>query len=592
MKTIFVGTNSKYIHTALGVRYIRESCRRAGLDAELLEVSVNEPILQVLARLTEAEPAAIGLEVHIWNRSYVLELASLVRKVLPDCLLLAGGPEVLFHPVETLTAAPALDAVVCGEGDEIVPAFLQEVERFQRKHPSWTRQDLLRSVAPSEGFAWRQEDGSIAAPSRPVVVEELDNLPFPYPDLEDVIRDHKILYYESSRGCPFHCAYCLSGITRTVRYRSVPLVLQDLDRMVAAGAALVKFVDRTFNLDESHYLPILEHLAGLDTNATFHFEIKADILTPRVVAFLKTVPKGRFQLEIGVQSTNPDVLAAIGRKDNWVRLQQNVKELLAAGNMHIHMDLIAGLPGEDLASFARSFNDVYALHPQALQLGFLKVLPGTVLARRATEDGLVYMDREPYEVLATRYVSYPEMRFLKVLEEVFDLTYNAERFTFTLPYLAAAGGTQFGAGPADAFAFFRELARWYQQKGCFGVGHTGIDTARLLYDFLQERMPDTAAAGKELLRLDVLRTMPNHKEPWLGWHSRENYERVTAFWRDEERVRRYVPDFTFDNWRNLHKRYAVEEFSLDPWTGRPGTTFLLVDYLKKELTRIRPGDII
>ena len=592
MKSIFVGTNSKYIHTALGVRYIREACRREGLDADLLEVSVNEPILRVLARLTERRPAVVGLEVHIWNRSYVLELASLVRKVLPDCLLLAGGPEVLFHPRETLAAAAALDYVVCGEGDEIVPAFLREVERFAASHPSWSRDEFLSFAAVPEGFAWRDREGGVMAPDQPVVVEELDALPFPYPDLDQVLRDHKILYYESSRGRPFHCAYCLSGITRTLRYRSVPLVLRDLDLMASAGATLVKFVDRTFNLDEDHYLPILEHLAALDTQATFHFEIKADILTPRVLALLQTVPKGRFQLEIGVQSTNPEVLAAIGRKDNWVRLRRNVEALLAAGNLHIHLDLIAGLPGEDLASLARSFNDVYALRPQTLQLGFLKVLPGTVMAGRAVTDGLVFMDKEPYEVLATRYLSYEEMCSLKVLEEVFDLTSNSERFPFSLPYLAKIGGTQFGAGPSDAFAFFRELACWYREKGCVGLGHTGIDTARLLYDFLVERMPEAAAAGKELLRLDVLLSMPNNKAAWLGWRQAENYARVTAFWRDAERVRHYVPDFVFENWRSLHKRYFLEEFAIDPWTYEPGRIFILSDSVKKELTRIEPSDII
>ena len=244
----------------------------------------------------------------------------------------------------------------------------------------------------------------------------LDRLPFPYPDLEEIVSRHKIVYYEASRGCPFHCAYCLSGISHSVRRRRLSLVLADMDRFMQAGVKLVKFVDRTYNLDESYYLPIMEYLASADTDAVFHFEIKADILSRKVIDFLKTVPRGRFQLEIGVQSTNPEVLQAVGRQDNWERLRENVSSLLDAGNMHIHMDLIAGLPLENLNSFASSFNDVYGLHPHALQLGFLKVLPGTVMDREALRHGMVYMDQPPYEILSNRYVTYKEIRFLKILE--------------------------------------------------------------------------------------------------------------------------------------------------------------------------------
>lgn len=580
MKTVFVGTNSKYIHTALGVRYIQENCRQHGLDTVLAEVSVNEPVLSVLACLTEAEPDAIGFEVHIWNRSYVLELAELVRKVLPECFVFAGGPEVLFHPAQTLAACPALDYVVCGEGDEAVPVFLADLEHFRTRQPGLSRAGVVQAFEAPAGFAYRRQDGSVAAPAAPVVVEDLDALPFPYPDLDDVVGQHKIVYYESSRGCPFHCAYCLSGISRTVRYRSVPLVLRDLDRMMAAGVPLVKFVDRTYNLDESHFMPIWEHLAAARTDTTFHFEIKGDLLSRRVVDFLKTVPPGRFQLEIGVQSTNPDVLEAIGRKDNWRKLRDNVAELLAAGNMHIHMDLIAGLPLEGLDSFARSFNEVHALHPQALQLGFLKVLPGTVMEGRKEQDGLVFMDHEPYEILSTRYIGYAELRFLKIVDEVFDLTANSGRFPFTLRYLEREGGWLFGSGEDDSFAFYRDLTEWYKEKGYFGLGHTGIDTARLLLDYMEERMAGQASVGKELLRLDVCAAMPRFKPDWLGWHTAEHYGRVTAFWRNGELVRQYLPGFVFTNWRDLHKRYAVEAFDVDPWSLEKGCTFVLVDYVK------------
>lgn len=658
MKTVFIGINSKYIHTALGPRYIVEYCKAKGFPVELLEVSVNEPILSVLTRVTEfvekirgetagltEEAVLIGMEVHIWNRRYVTELCELLKKVLPHCRIMLGGPEVLFHPEQTLKQIPAADYVVCGEGEEIVAQYLEyEAERekptimeIEEKRPA--------TIKFPEGLAYRGKGGVVVATSVPIVVEDMDRLPFPYPDLEQVVRQHKIVYYEASRGCPFHCAYCLSGISRSVRRRSLPLVLADMDRIVAAGVKLIKFVDRTYNLDETYYLPMMQYLAEMDTDATFHFEIKADMLSPQAVAFLKTVPKGRFQLEIGVQSTNQAVLTAIGRKDNWIRLRHNVEELLAAGNMHIHMDLIAGLPLEDMASFRRSFNDVYALRPQALQLGFLKVLPGTVMDRDQERHGVVHMEEPPYEVLATRYLSYKEIRFLKILEEVFDLTANSGRFRFTLDYLihqlckrrgmqeneartaqvskeettkadkerkiqankekaratneeraikadAAADSVDNEKTVEDAFALFSDLTEWYRQKGLFGLGHNSTAVAELLFSYVKERHPDWLFAVRELLRLDVLLNLPNFKPEWLGWRGKINYERSSRFWRKEELVQQYVPEYAFKNWRVLHRQYALEEFLFDPWEGSKKSVFILVNYNETGLTRIETNAII
>ncbi|MBQ9698444.1 MAG: DUF4080 domain-containing protein [Acidaminococcaceae bacterium] len=637
MQAFFVGINSKYIHTALGIRYVTEYCRTQGCAAHMLEATVNEPILSVLTRITEkveacvsacavkkeetyvnnptaaasvetiktvlhSEQVLIGLEVHIWNRKFVLELAELLRKVLPKCLLLLGGPEVMFHPAETLTAAPYIDFIVCGEGEEVVADFLRKLAEYEKNY--YCHKEFMEENSSIMGFtffrdnksewknliphgiAYRDDNGSVIVPQEPLVVKNLDILPFPYPDLDEVVAQHKIVYYEASRGCPFHCAYCLSGISHSVRRRSLALVLADMDRFMAAGAKLIKFVDRTYNLDESYYLPMLRYLAEAETDATFHFEIKADILSPEAVAFLKTVPVGRFQLEIGVQSTNPQVLAAIGRKDNWVRLKQNVTELIQAGNMHIHMDLIAGLPLEDLQSFARSFDDVYGLRPQALQLGFLKVLPGTVMDRTARQHGLVYMSQPPYEILSTNYVSYQEIRFLKILEEVFDLTANSGRFPFTLAYLVRQ------VGNGSAFSFFAALTEWYRGKGLVGVGHNGMEAARMLFTFMEELFPEMLFSARELLRLDVLQHMPNFKPEWLGWRTDLNYETVSAFWRDEEAVRKYLPDYSFKNWRALHKMYALEELLCDPWTGEKKSVFVLVNYRDFHLTRIESNAII
>ena len=600
MQAFFIGVNSKFIHTALGIRYVTEYCRKFGIAAHMLEATVNEPVLSVLTRITEQveacvgksnSPVLIGLEVHIWNRNFVLELGGLLRKVLPEALLMLGGPEVMFHPETALTAAPFADFIVCGEGEEVVACFLQNLIQMEKEQKDilWgkgaERQLLMKRYSEKEGtipygIAYRNTGGEVVAPEKPLVVEDLDRLPFPYPDLEEIVSRHKIVYYEASRGCPFHCAYCLSGISHSVRRRKLSLVLADMDRFMQAGVKLVKFVDRTYNLDESYYLPIMEYLASTDTDAVFHFEIKADILSRKVIDFLKTVPRGRFQLEIGVQSTNPEVLQAVGRQDNWERLRENVSSLLDVGNMHIHMDLIAGLPLENLNSFASSFNDVYGLHPHALQLGFLKVLPGTVMDREALRHGMVYMDQPPYEILSNRYVTYKEIRFLKILEEVFDLVYNSGRFPLTLRYMVRMFGKD------NAFSFYKELTEWYRDKGMAGLGHNGMEAAGMLYGYTAEMHPDLLFFVREILRLDVLLYLPNFKPDWLAWRSEINYEKATFFWRDEEEVRKYLPDYTFKNWRGLHKRYALEEFLCDPWTGEKKSVFILANYAEMSLTRI------
>ena len=602
MQAFFIGTNSKYIHTALGIRYVTEYCRDREIAAHRLEAAVNEPLLSVLTRITEMidacniaehEVIVLGLEVHIWNRQFVLELGELLRKVLPECFLMLGGPEVMFQPAKIFDTAQFADFIVCGEGEEAVAEFLQNLTRIEREKTagndveSVARNNISRwqNLVPS-GIACRDENGKIFVPDRQLVIENLDKLPFPYPDIDEVVDQHKIVYYEASRGCPFHCAYCLSGISHSVRRRSLPLVLADMDRFMQAGATLVKFVDRTYNLDENYYLPMMRYLAQADTKTTFHFEIKADILSPRAVEFLRTVPKGRFQLEIGVQSTDADVLRIIGRKDDWDRLKDNVSALLENDNIHIHMDLIAGLPLETMESFARSFDDVYGLHPHALQLGFLKVLSGTVMEKISGQHGLVYMDRPPYEVLSTNYMNYNEMRFLKILEEVFELTANSGRFPFTLAFLTEK------AGNGSAFVLYRELTEWYRQKGMAGLGHNVMETAEMLFKYVEERQTALQFPVRELLRLDVLQHLPNFRPDWLKWRTAMNYEKATVFWRNEKLVRKYVPDYSFKNWRTLHKKYALEEFLYNPWTGEKKSVFVLVNYGEMCLTRIESDAIM
>lgn len=562
MKTLFVGINSKYIHTALGIRSLAAYCRKQGRSVQILEESINTPILQTLIKIEEQQPQVLGFSVHIWNKAYVYQLLGLVRQVLPQAVLIVGGPEVMFAPEKVRQEVPAVNYVICGEGELCVNELLARLE---------TSPDTAADFA----ILGRTEQ------RMPVVLPDLSCLEFPYPDLEQIVKQHKICYYECTRGCPFHCTYCLSGISHSVRRRPQKLVLNDLQRFLAAGVPLVKFVDRTYNLDEEYYLPILEYLAHADTQATFHLEIKADLLSPRALKFFKEAPPGRFQLEIGVQTTNPHTLEAIGRTNDWQQLSANVRILLAQKNMHLHLDLIAGLPYENLESFGRSFNEVYALQPQMLQLGFLKVLPGTVMAEKAEEYGMVYMPVPPYEILATKYLATKDLVLLKILCEIFDLTYNSGLFPQTLKFLVQQE-------EQGAFAFYKKLTDWWREQGLFGSGHSAAHTTELLYLFVQMEYPEQVDSVREVLRYDVLLQQKGWQPDWLNWHSVKNYEISSAFWRDEEKVRLYVPDYRFENWRLLKKKYALEEFTKDPFTFSSQKCWILVDYAHFKTLKINP----
>ena len=564
MQVLLTAINSKYIHTGLGVRYVAEYAKGAGHQVALLEETINTPILAVLERLMAAKADVYGFSVHIWNKPFVFRLLSMLRKLRPEAVIVVGGPEVAFAAERIFAESSAIDYIVQGEGELVFSQLLNA---------------LAQGTAIPAHIAYRSEQGA-ELNGGVTVIEDMSVLPFPYPDLEQVLAEHKIVYYECTRGCPFNCAYCLSGISRSVRKRPLAMVLQDVDRFIAAGAPLVKFVDRTYNLDEKYFLPMMEYLAKADTDATFHFEIKADILTERVLDFLETVPKGRFQLEIGIQSTNPATLAAINRKDDWARLAANVHRLLAFGNMHIHVDLIAGLPYEDLPTFGKSFDDVYNLHAHMLQLGFLKVLPGTQMNKETAEHGLLYMDEPPYEILATKYMPYEDMQLLKRMENVLDQTSNSGSFNHILEALMEVSWQ----GP---FAFYKDLTAWWVAAGHYPQSHNTKGVAEILHQFITERFQGQEAAMLvEILRYDVFTAVPGWRPQWLQWQSDAIFDAVSAFWRNEELVRRFIPDYSFSSWRQIHKNYPIELF-LKHWEDvRVGYFLVMLDLTGAEVKKI------
>lgn len=554
MQVVLSAINSKYIHTGLGLRYVGEYAKVQGHEVTLIEETINTPILAVLEKIMAVPAQVYGFSVHIWNKSFVFKLIRMLRKLRPQAAIVIGGPEVAFDAEKIFAELPQADYIVQGEGELVFSELLQY---------------LAGGGAVPKHIAYREGE-QVNLNGGITVIDDMSLLPFPYPDLEKMLAEHKIVYYECTRGCPFNCAYCLSGISRSVRKRPLELVLRDLDRFIAAGVPLVKFVDRTYNLDEKYFLPMMEHLAQADTNATFHFEIKADILSEQVMDFLATVPKGRFQLEIGIQSTHQPTLKAINRQDNWEKLSANVKRLLSFGNMHIHVDLIAGLPYEDLPTFAKSFDDVYGLGADMLQLGFLKVLPGTQMRRETEKHDLRYMDEPPYEILATKYMPYEDMLYLKHLDNILDQTANSGGFKYTLRALLRASGM-------TAFAFYRKLTQWWVKAGFYPQTHNAKGVAAILKQFIEENYVEQQTELLEILRFDVFCEIPQWRPEWLKWQTEAIFEAVSAFWRDEEKVRRYISAYKFSSWRQIHKLYPIELFKADWETGNAEEIFVMLD---------------
>ena len=554
MQVVLSAINSKYIHTGLGLRYVGEYAKAQGHEVILIEETINTPILAVLEKIMAVPAQVYGFSVHIWNKQFVFKLIRMLRKLRPQAAIVIGGPEVAFDAEKIFAELPQADYIVQGEGELVFSELLEYLAGGG---------SVPQHIAYREGEQVNLNGGI-------TVIDDMSLLPFPYLDLERMLAEHKIVYYECTRGCPFNCAYCLSGISRSVRKRPLELVLRDLDRFIAAGVPLVKFVDRTYNLDEKYFLPMMEHLAQADTNATFHFEIKADILSEQVMDFLATVPKGRFQLEIGIQSTHQPTLKAINRQDNWEKLSANVKRLLSFGNMHIHVDLIAGLPYEDLPTFAQSFDDVYGLGADMLQLGFLKVLPGTQMRRETEQHDLRYMDEPPYEILATKYMPYEDMLYLKHLDNILDQTANSGGFKYTLRALLRASGM-------TAFAFYRKLTQWWVKAGFYPQTHNVKGVAAILKQFIEENYVEQQTELLEILRFDVFCEIPQWRPEWLKWQTEAIFEVVSAFWRDEEKVRRYIPAYKFSSWRQIHKLYPIELFKADWETGNAEEIFVMLD---------------
>ncbi len=463
MKILLAACNAKYIHSNLAVYNLMAYAKKYKDVLVLREFTINQPRDEIMKHIYRERPDIVCFSCYIWNISFVKELASDLAQVMPETRFWAGGPEVSFDAEGFLSENPAFTGIMVGEGEQ---TFLELTEHYV---------EGSRALADILGLVYRDGQELFSTGWREPL--DLSLVPFAYETLSDF--KNRIIYYESSRGCPFSCSYCLSSVDKRLRFRSLDLVKKELQFFLDHGVPQVKFVDRTFNCKHDHAMAVWTYIRDHDNGITnFHFEISADLLREEELALLGTMRPGLIQLEIGVQSTNRETLGAISRNMDFGRLCQNVETIHGFANIHQHLDLIAGLPYEDYDSFHRSFKEVYALKPQQLQLGFLKVLKGSAMEREAGGYGICHKAKEPYEVLCTRWLSYEDVLLLKEVESMVEIYYNSGQFVHTVAYLE-------GFFP-DAFLFYEALGRYYRKKGYGEISHSRIRRYEILLEFAGE----------------------------------------------------------------------------------------------------------
>lgn len=479
MKILLTAINSKFVHSNLAVRYLRAFTKDMNYDCKIREFSINDRDEKILEEIIKERPNVVAFSTYIWNIEIIKRLSNLIKLVDEDIEILYGGPEVSYDSQNILKELNG-EYIIEGEGEKTYREFV-EYKLGEREINS------IRSL-------YYKVDGEVISNGkRPLM--NMNELIFPYEEDENL--DNKIVYYEASRGCPFNCKYCLSSTTHGVRFLDIDRVKQELKYFIDKEVRLVKFVDRTFNCNHKFTMAIWEFLINQDTKTQFHFEISADILKKSELELLRKAPKDRFQFEVGVQTTNDDVLNRINRFVNFSDIKEKVEELIQIRDIKQHLDLIAGLPGEDYNSFKNSFNDVYSISPEEIQLGFLKLLRGSSMREEAEEYGMKYSPYPPYEILKTKDISYDELIKLKKVEEMVDKYYNSQKFDNIIKYLVNKFDTPFD--------FYYTLGTYFDSKGYFDRNIGNSEYYRVFLDFNMEILKGDNSILKEILKFDYLR---------------------------------------------------------------------------------------
>ena len=507
MKILLVACNAKYIHSNLAVYDLQAYASDYADHIVLKEYTINQQKDDIMRDIYLEHPDVVCVSCYIWNLSFVKELMADLIKILPGADFWAGGPEVSYDAEKFLAENSEFKGVMVGEGEE---TFKELAGYYVEKNP--------QNLKDMTGICYRDGDQIIHNGWRQIM--DLSSIPFIYKDLSEF--KNRIIYYESSRGCPFSCSYCLSSIDKKLRFRDTETVKKELQFFIDNKVPQVKFVDRTFNCKHDHAMAIWKYINEHDNGVTnFHFEISADLLREEELQEMSTMRPGLIQLEIGVQSTNPDTIKAIHRTMDFEKLKGIVDRIHSFENIHQHLDLIAGLPYEDYDSFRHSFNDVYALKPQQLQLGFLKVLKGSHMMEMCKEYGIVYKTQEPYEVLSTKWLDYDHVLKLKTVENMVEVYYNSGQFQNTLEYLENFF--------QDAFSIYERLGSFYMEKGYGDVSHTRMRRYEILLEFLEDVPEISMDQVKDQMVYDL--------------YLRENLKSRPGFARDQKPFERQIWDF-------------------------------------------------
>ena len=523
MKILLAACNAKYIHSNLAVYDLKAYSSDYDEHVILREYTINQPKDEILKDIYSSGADVVCFSCYIWNISFVRELIRDLVKILPKTAFWAGGPEVSYDAEKFLTEMPEMTGVMVGEGEK---TFHDLLEFYI---------DGKDSLEEISGIAYRTGDKIIHNGWRELM--DLSAIPFVYEHLEKF--ENRIIYYESSRGCPFSCSYCLSSIDKKLRFRDLELVKKELQFFLDHRVPQVKFVDRTFNCKHEHAMTIWKYILEHDNGVTnFHFEISADLLREEEMELMSQMRPGLIQLEIGVQSTNPETIRAIHRHMDLKKLEHCVNRVHSFRNIHQHLDLIAGLPYEDYDTFHQSFNDVYQMKPDQLQLGFLKVLKGSLMQKEAEGYGIVYKEKEPYEVLSTNWLTYGEVLKLKMVESMVEVYYNSGQFWHTLEYLVPL--------EKDAFTFYEKLGSFYEKKGYSEISHSRMRRYEILLEYLQEETDVPAEVAAQKMLYDLYLREKLKKRPVFA-PDQKQYETAVWNYRKNNQVSKTAHIEVFEN---------------------------------------------
>lgn len=543
MENILVGINSKYVHTNLAIRYLKKFVEKnSDFEIEIYENTVNNNINKIIRDIMEKNAKQIFFSVYVWNIEIILKISKELKKISKDLKIILGGPEVSYTPRKIMEENSFIDGIIIGEGELTLLSYLKDEGK-------------------KLGIYYKEKN-QIKFNGQQKLIENLDIIPFPYS--EEELKDiHKIIYYESTRGCPFNCSYCMSSLDKKVRFFSLERTKRDLKIFIKEETRLVKFVDRTFNLQKERYLEIWKYLLeNYKENITFHFEINANIFDKEVLDFLKEVPKGFFQFEIGVQTINDITMKVIKRENNIEKLFDNVTAINK--NIHLHLDLIAGLPFENYDIFEKSFNYVYETKCSMIQLGFLKILKGTEMQSKVEEYEYKYMDFPPYEILSNRFLSYEEVCKLKDIEEILDYYYNSQKFIKSLDFVIS----NFYSSP---FKFFEEIGEYYKKNNYLDVAHKEVAIFNYFVEFYKIKNFEKIQEFLEFLKFDYLMIKkPGYYPDWIDSN------------KDKEKYHEELKKRNFKSIREAYKKTEIEKFNINIDNKLKMQVDILFDYTKKD----------